>query len=70
MAEINRAIVIAESLARVLLWFESIVFVGTRRNQSLQSLRALCRDSNCAIGVHSINIRSIAEWLARVDCVR
>ena len=48
------------------LQFESLAFELQRsylppiklRNSSSQTLRSLCRDSNCAIGVHSFNVRS------------
>ena len=60
----NRAIVIAESLERVIA---AIRVASVRwqsylppkhRNQSSQALRLLCCDLNRAIGVHLFNMRS------------
>ena len=66
----NRAIVIAESLARVIVAIR-IASVRWRsylqpkyRKSSSQTLRSLCCDSNRAIGVHSFNIRS--TWNCRM----
>ena len=78
----NRAIVIAQSLARVIAAIQ-IASVRWRsylppnhRDWSSQSLRSLCCDSNRAIGVRSFSCflafvpRGTAVWLERVDCVR
>ena len=74
----NRAIVIAESLARVIAAIR-IASVRWRsylprkhRNESAQTLPSLCRDSNRAIGVHALTFvpGGTAEWPARVDRVR
>ena len=68
----NRAIVIAESLARVIaaIRIASIRWQSylprKHRNQSSQTLRSLRRDSNRAIGVHSFDICSI--WNCGVVC--
>ena len=66
------AIVIAESLARVI----AVIRIASvrwqsylrpkHRNYSSETLRSLCCDSNRAIGVHSFNIRS--TWNCGMAC--
>ena len=70
----NRAIVITESLARVIAairiasvrWRSYPPPPKKHRNESSQTLRSLCCDSNRAIGVHSFNICSM--WNCGMAC--
>ena len=73
----------SESLGKVLVairitsvrWRSYLHPPSKPRNWSSQALRSLCGDSNRVIGSHTRKVRSvnsvgIAEWPARVDCVR
>ena len=72
----NRAIVLAEPLARVIaaIRIASVCWRSylppKHRNESSQTLRSLCCDSNRAIGVHSFNIRSMRNGLRESETAR